>query len=132
METIKKTPRSGDAEHILVRVRRRAEAEPLESIELSFDSLNQLKRKRLVTQSTALASQFSAMMTSEESTPSKPITEKPTSGKLAEEETKSVAFSLGVHDKTATNDLQKERNVTLRRLMPDTHGKTLDEIKRQH
>lgn len=46
----------------LVRVRRRPEAEPLEALELSFDGANQLKRKRLVTQSDALATQFDNSM----------------------------------------------------------------------
>ena len=45
----------------MVRVRRERGAEPLEAIELDFDRENQLKRKRLVTQSSALADQFASL-----------------------------------------------------------------------
>ena len=43
----------------VVRVRRRADQEPLEKVMLQFDTTtNQLKRKKLVTQSEHLVNQF--------------------------------------------------------------------------
>lgn len=51
-----------EGEVLLVRVRRRCEAEPLEELELSFDQANQLKRKRFVTQSESLVARFEASL----------------------------------------------------------------------
>lgn len=44
---------------LLVRVKRQRESEPLEQLEMEFDSMtNTLKRRKLVTQSEALTKQF--------------------------------------------------------------------------
>lgn len=44
---------------LLVRVKRQRESEPLEQLEMEFDPMtNTLKRRKLVTQSEALAKQF--------------------------------------------------------------------------
>ena len=70
----------------MVRVRRERGAEPLESIELDFDRENQLKRKRLVTQSSALADQFASLS----ATPATESTEKQSESAPAKEDQKAA------------------------------------------
>ena len=110
---------------LLVRVRRRCDVEPLEALELSFDKANKLKRKRFVTQSEALIAKFGASFSFEEAPVKKDLTKE-------SEETKQ-GFVLGASVKTIAKEKEATgRNVTLRKLMPDTTGKSLDEIKKYH
>lgn len=119
----------------MVRVRRHREAEPLEALELSFDKAsNTLKRQRLVTQSDALVAQFNAVIKLDERKSQE------AAGVVPQEESKEGGFVLGAKiaktsqtvktDKVAEKD--GGRSVTLRKLMPDAQGKTLDEIKQYH
>lgn len=110
-----------DNEPILVRVRRRPDAEPLTAIELSFDG-TELKRRRFVTESSSLTTALTAQLASLNVTNNDSNTE--------ENKTEQASYTLGVGNEEAGK--AKERNVTLRRLMPDTQGKSIDEIKRQH